>query len=269
MTRVDGCAMETYRPAASRSLAPTRAVIFDGDDTLWLTQWLYDQAEQETRLIVESTGLDGDRWQEICKERDLANVARFGFNSGRFPTSVVAAYAQLCEESGVPVRLDAVRDLMQAASSMFRRKAPVVGGAVNVLTELRPEYQLVLLTKGDPAVQRKRIRDSGLERFFDAIVIVPDKNTDVFRTICAEINADPAKSWSVGNSLPSDIAPALSAGMRGVLVDANSWDYEKRDPGQLAGKFERIARLRELPALLARIVDGPMRRHFPGAEGIA
>ncbi len=267
--RNDGPAMDISRPRTGRPQPPGQVIIFDGDDTLWVTQWLYDQAEQETKLIVESTGLDGDRWQTICRERDLANVARFGFNSGRFPTSVVAAYSQLCEESAVPVRLDVVRELMSAASSMFRRRAPLVAGAADVLRELRPTHQLVLLTKGDIAVQRKRIRDSGLERYFDAIVIVPEKGPEVFRTICRELGADEGLSWSVGNSLPSDVAPAISVGMRGVWIEANVWDYEKRDPGTVVG-VERLRRLTDVPALIARLVEGPMRRHQqPPRDGVA
>ncbi len=258
--------MEVFRPGTARRTPPASAIVFDGDDTLWVTQWLYDQAEQETRLIVESAGLDGSRWQEICRERDLANVARFGFNSGRFPTSVVAAYTQLCEEAVVPVQLDVVRELMQAASSMFRRRAPLVSGAAEVLEGLRPNHQLILVTKGDVRVQQKRIRDSGLAKYFDAIFIVPEKSADVFRRVLRDVGADPAQSWSVGNSLPSDVAPAMAVGMRGVWVDAHVWEYEKRDPGKVAGDVHKLATLRGLPDLMRRIAEGPMRRHQKPGE---
>ncbi len=258
--------LEILRPRSGRRRpSPAPTIIFDADDTLWVTQWLYDQAEQETRLIVEAAGLDGNRWDEIFQEHDRKNVARFGFGPGRIPTSVVAAYTQLCEESGTTVRIDILGELIRSASSMFRRKAPLVGGVQDVLEALRPDYQLVLLTKGDPRLQRKRIKESGLARYFDAIVIVPDKNPDVFSKVCTEFGADLSRSWSVGNSLPSDIAPAMRAGLRGVLVEANSWNYEKRDSGIIPGKFEKLERLRDLPQLLARIAKGPMFRH----EGLA
>ena len=266
--RVEGAAMEIRRPVKARRQPPSQVIIFDGDDTLWATQWLYDQAETETRLIIESAGLDAVRWTDIYRERDLGNVAKFGFNSGRLPTSVVGAYVQLCEESATPVRLEVLRELLVAATSMFRRRAPLVSGAAEVLEALRPDYQLVLVTKGDAAVQRKRIRESGLEKFFDAIFIVPDKNAAVYRAVCADVGADLARSWSVGNSLASDVVPAMSVGLQGVLLEANSWEFEKRDPGPIPGVVERLARLRDLPALLLRKIDGPMRRHMRG-EGLA
>src|ERR1035437_9307847 len=84
-------ALDVIRPRPGRVQPPAATIIFDGDDTLWVTQWLYDQAEFETRLIVEAAGLDGDRWQQLCREHDIANIAKFGFNAGRFPTSVVGA----------------------------------------------------------------------------------------------------------------------------------------------------------------------------------
>lgn len=243
-------ALDVIRPRSARVQPPAATIIFDGDDTLWVTQWLYDQAEVETRLIVEAAGLDGDRWLQLCRERDIANIAKFGFNSGRFPTSVVGAYTQLCEESAVPVQIGTLHQLMRAASSMFQRRAPLVAGAAEVLRALRPDHQLVLLTKGDPVVQRKRLRDSGLAAYFDAVVIVPEKSEAIFRAVLAEVGGVAARSWSVGNSLPSDVAPAIRIGMRGVWIEAHVWDYEKRDPGSAAAAAKQLARLRDLPTFI-------------------
>ena len=261
-----GTAMEIIRPRSARTGKPRAAIIFDGDDTLWVTEWLYDQAGQELRLIVESTGLDGEAWEAEFRSRDLANVKQFGFNSGRFATSAVTAYSILCERSGIPVDSHIVSRLARAAGTVFQRAAPTVAGARTTLGALHEDYQLILLTKGDPAVQRKRLADSGLLKFFDGVVIVPEKSEQTFRDVCAEFDVDVTRSWAVGNSLPSDIVPAVAAGLQGVWVDAHSWEYEKRGGHELPRGAVALDRLSQLPNLIARALDS-VRHYDPRRRG--
>ena len=86
-----------------------KAIIFDGDDTLWLTEYLYDDARREARTIVEGLGLNGARWEELAQRLDQQNVAVFGFSPQRFPTSCAAgscftARATLVFSSGASTR---------------------------------------------------------------------------------------------------------------------------------------------------------------------
>jgi putative hydrolase of the HAD superfamily len=235
---------------------PVPAVIFDGDDTLWVTQFLYDQAAEEVRLIIASAGLDPKVWDEVCNQHDIGNVSRFGFSSHRYPTSVVAAYAELAERSAVGIDPRLVKQLHAAASSVFRRRAPLVAGVRGVLEELGPEARIILLTKGDPMVQRKRILDSGLTSLLDAIAVVDDKSEATFRELTARLGLDPSRTWSVGNSLPSDVNTAVRAGMHGIWVDANSWSYERREKQPAPGVVQ-LARLTDVPGHVLQALRGP------------
>lgn len=55
-------------------------LIFDGDDTLWSTEPLYDEARQAARRLVEANGLDGARWEAAERAR---NVAVHGMSASR------------------------------------------------------------------------------------------------------------------------------------------------------------------------------------------
>ena len=71
------------------SSAPSRpilGIVFDGDDTLWNTERLYDAARAKARHVVEKAGLDGARWEELERRIDVENVAHLGFSTERFPT---------------------------------------------------------------------------------------------------------------------------------------------------------------------------------------
>jgi putative hydrolase of the HAD superfamily len=225
-------------------------VVFDGDDTLWLVEHLYDEARNDARRIVTSAGLDGVRWEELERQIDVENVARYGVSAARFPTSCVQAYEAACAENGIdPDRgiSDAVR---RAAQAVFERPAPVVPSATAVLTALQGSARLALLTKGEPWVQKRRIADSGLEPFFEQVVVCDSKGPDEFAMVLTQCGGDPAASWSVGNSIASDINPALSIGMSAIWIDAHVWEHERRDMNPRAGRLVVAASIHEVPAII-------------------
>ncbi|MEJ7765400.1 MAG: HAD family hydrolase [Acidimicrobiales bacterium] len=202
--------------------------VFDGDDTLWLTELLYDEARQAARRIVAAAGADPVRWEAVERRLDVENVARFGFSAERFPTSCVEAYravaSPLLPAVEVEVRL--------AAEAVFTAPAPLVPDARAVLEALAASHRLVLLTKGDADVQRQRLETSGLGDLFADVEIVLEKGHAHFSSLLSRFGASPSLSWSIGNSLRSDIEPALAAGLRAVWIDADVWEYERHRPGR-------------------------------------
>jgi len=206
----------------------TQAVIFDGDDTLWSTEGLYDDARSNARSIIAGAGLDAAEWERRERLIDVANVERFGYRRERFPTSCVEAYRQLCQlDAGEPDRATEQR-IKTAAEMVFERDPPLFEGTREVLAALRDGgFRLALLTKGDPDVQSKRIERSGLRPFFDVIEIVPEKTADVFARLLAALGVSADSAWMVGNSVRSDVLPALRAGVRAIWIDAHVWEHER------------------------------------------
>ncbi len=251
---------EVIRPRNARTHL-RRAIVFDADDTLWSTEWLYDQALEECQKLVESTGLNGRMWKKRYLEHDKRNVATFGFKKERFSTSVVSAYVEMAEESGEGIDATIMSQLQRSASMVFKRKAPLLPGVSETLRALRADYQLVLMTKGDPSVQMKRIQDAGFLQAFDAVVIVDEKDTATYRRMCRTLGIRPKESWTVGNNVASDITPALPLGMHGVWIDAHVWEYERNRQNAIP---ERIIRLRSLRQLLPVIARNVKEQSAPG-----
>src|SRR5689334_3199748 len=96
-----------------------KAVIFDGDDTLWETEKLYDQARQRARARVETAGLDGARWEELEREIDVRNVRVLGHSAERFPTSCAQAYEAICHEARRPPDAGVRDEVATAARAVF------------------------------------------------------------------------------------------------------------------------------------------------------
>lgn len=209
------------------------AIVFDGDDTLWSTEQLYDRARDEARAEVVRSGLDGAEWEQLERRIDVENVRHFGFSTERFPTSCVQAFQALAQASGVGPDLEVLERIRSAARAVFIQDPPLVPGARETLEFLHARaVKLALLTKGDHDLQVRRVERSGLADLFDTIHIVPEKPPAAFRDIVAELKVDAADTWSVGNSVRSDILPAIEAGLRAVWIDAHVWEHERFD-----GKF--------------------------------
>ncbi len=95
------------------------------------------------------------------------------------------------------------------------------------LSWLSDRHQLLLLTKGDEAVQEDKLRRSGLRQYFDHVHVVPEKDAEVFRALIHEHDLCPDRTWMVGNSPRSDINPAVEAGVGAVYVPhPNTWGLE-------------------------------------------
>jgi putative hydrolase of the HAD superfamily len=159
---------------------------------------------------------------------DVQNVAVYGFSSARFPASCLQAFREVCSGSGHEMDGDVESRIVHAAQAVFRNNPKRIPYAISVLRTLnRRGVRLGLLTKGDPTVQADRIERSGLSSFFDCIEIVADKTPLTIRSMLKKLGVAAANAWMIGNSLRSDIIPALEVGVKGIWIEAPVWEYER------------------------------------------
>jgi len=130
--------------------------------------------------------------------------------------------------TGKPIEVDVASRVRAAAGSVFDQDPAVKPGARRMLRDLRRQgYRLALLTKGDRGVQEKRVASSGIRDLFDVIHIVPDKTPAAIRAVMDELGTEPESTWMVGNSIRSDVMPALAAGLKAIWIDAHVWEHER------------------------------------------
>jgi putative hydrolase of the HAD superfamily len=226
-------------------------VVFDGDDTLWSTEQLYDDARARARKVVAQSGMDATRWEQCERHIDVLNVQKLGYSMDRFPTSCLQAYEHICERSGYAINPGTADQIRQAALSAFDRDPPLVSGARETLGLLRQRgARLALLTKGDRELQTRKIQRSGLADLFDVIQIVPEKSPEIIRSVVAALGVHEGSAWMVGNSIRSDIRPAIAAGLHAVWINAHVWEYEKDDEHPVIDGMIAASALRDVPALI-------------------
>lgn len=199
--------------------------------------------------------MDGERWERVARKVDLERVEHVGFAWHRFPGSCLIALREVQDQSSFGTRVAARVVVTSLAAWVFVARPVVDPSAAPMLARLAGRAELVLLTKGQPWVQRRRIRQSGLRSYFSRCVIVQDKTAEVFETI-ARSDGPHTTLISVGNSFASDLEPAVRTGYRGVLVDGEMWAYERRVLPAQSPQLMRSPRLGDVERLITQLACG-------------
>lgn len=227
-------------------------IIFDGDDTLWETSIFYTEAKQNFFDEMSFLGFDPKEVERLFEKTDIANLKKLGFTKQRFPTSMADTYKYFCKQYGVESKREISNRLKAIGYSVFERKPLILDHAENVLKQLKPSYKLILATKGDLEIQRSKIEHSGLRSYFDNIYILSHKAEKEFNQIIQDNSLAKDKAWSVGNSLKSDIYPALKVGLGAVWIPhAETWEYEN-EPIPDSSKFFQVESLTDILKIIMR-----------------
>src|SRR5258705_13588852 len=140
------------------------------------------------------------------RETDKKLEALYGYSASRFARSFEDT---LINYLGTP-EADEIRHVRRLAEDVFRTKAAIYPGVEEVLRTLRADHwKLAIITAGEEWVQKKRLSEFHLENIFDEIIIVERKSSSEFSNFCRDRKFDPVGSWVVGDSLRSDILPAI------------------------------------------------------------
>lgn len=88
-----------------------------------------------------------------------------------------------------------------------------------VLESLKLHYKLGLLTNGAPDLQRRKIAESGLDKYFDAVVVsgefgVGKPDPSVFEWMLSLLRVKPEHALMIGDSLKKDIDGACAVGLK-------------------------------------------------------
>ena len=127
-------------------------------------------------------------------------------------------------------------------------------GIAETLDALAERGRLVLVTKGDLLHQEAKLAASGLGERFHGIEIVSDKTADTFARLFARYRVEPSRAVMAGDSMRSDVLPALAAGAWAAFVpQEGAWAHEVATPPADRSRFRQLASLAELPAWLDEI----------------
>jgi putative hydrolase of the HAD superfamily len=223
---------------------------FDADDTLWQNEQFYRLTEERFASLLSEHAEAGHVSTRLL-EAEKRNLQHYGFGIKGFTLSMIETAIEITEGR---VSASVIREILEAGREMLRHPVENLPHVRETLEQLAGSYQLILITKGDLFDQERKLAASGLGELFDAIEIVSDKTVSTYERIFARHGDGPGQSMMVGNSLKSDVVPAIQAGSWGVYVPhAVTWAFEHSEAPVDAPRFKQLAHLGELIDLLRQI----------------
>jgi putative hydrolase of the HAD superfamily len=176
-------------------------------------------------------------------------VLYYGYGFKSFTLSMIETALQV---SGGQVEGAIIAHILTLAKQALRSEIQLLEGVEEVLGELSPQYDLFLITKGELFEQQRKIRNSGLLRYFHHAEVVADKNPEAYARLLRAHNIPPEQFLMVGNSLRSDILPVVSIQGWAVLVPhLLTWSHETTPGKEIPdGRWFEVGRLRDLPEFL-------------------
>jgi putative hydrolase of the HAD superfamily len=224
---------------------------FDADDTLWENETHYHAAKRRFAALLSDQHSE-EHSLAVLDEIEVRNVEVYGYGIKSYGLSMLEAAARLASRPLEPVLLAA---LLNIAKDMLRAPVQLIEGVTEVLDRLAPRYGLVLLTKGDLFEQETKIRRSGIAGRFGLVRVLHDKTPEVYRQVLRDAAVPAEEFLMVGNSLRSDVLPALAIGARAVFIPhALTWSHEHIEPERLpASGWVEIASITGLPAALEKL----------------
>lgn len=238
---------ERLRPRLSTRIT---TIGFDADDTLWQNEQFF-QLTQERFANLLAEFAEPAHLQERLLAAERRNLGHYGFGIKGFVLSMIETALEVTEHR---VPGEVIAELLAAGQEMLQHPIhllPHVGETVATLAE---RFDLVLITKGDLLDQERKLAQSGLGDYFDAVEIVSEKTPETYLRAFSRAPQGPEGAVMVGNSLKSDVLPALAAGAFAVHVPHTlTWALEHAEPPRGTARFYELPDLGGLPALVAEL----------------
>ncbi len=223
----------------------------DADDTLWESEVHFVDVEGRFREMIARYD-PGDDVQEHLFAVERRNLEVFGYGVKSFTLSMVETAIQLTDGN---VHADDVARILGWGKEMMRHPVELLEGVRETVEALAPDYQLIIITKGDLLHQEAKVAQSGLAELVDAVEVVSEKDADTYRRVLARREVTPASFVMVGNSVRSDVLPVVSLGGHGVHIPSHvTWAFESEHDGDPAAHGYHVAsHISELPALVEQL----------------
>ncbi|MGH6859330.1 MAG: HAD family hydrolase [Phyllobacterium sp.] len=229
---------------------PITTIGFDADDTLWQNEQFFRSSERHFASLVAPYADIADLPERLLAV-EKRNLDSYGFGIKGFTLSLVETAVEVTE-GRVPASV--IADILAAGREMLRHPVETLPHVTETLEQLAGRYRLVLITKGDLFDQERKLAQSGLGDFFNAVEIVSDKGRTTYERVFARHGDGAGRALMVGNSLKSDVVPAIEAGSWGIYVPHDlTWVLEHVEAPVANPRFRQIGHLGELLPLLAEI----------------
>ncbi|MDF2927493.1 MAG: family hydrolase [Paenibacillaceae bacterium] len=240
-----------------------QTILFDLDDTLIHCNKYFDAVLDQFADLLGTWFASHKLATETIKQKqleiDIAGVNLHGFTMDHFPISFVETYRYFSDVLGRSKNAGEEEHLLTLGQSVYQLEVEPYPGMIETLDKLQEEgHLLYLYTGGVVAHQHKKIKSVQLDRYFgDRVFVRQHKTAEALEEIVSSNGFDRSLTWMIGNSMRTDVMPAIKAGINCIHIPAFvEWEYNIIEITEVPrGRFLKLGSLGEVPAAIAESIS--------------
>jgi FMN phosphatase YigB (HAD superfamily) len=239
-------------PVYYRSLIELMSFI---EDSIY-PRFLIPERILEVYRIVESGDCSPEA-QELYHETTVENIAKY---PDRWPKKLAETFIECCLEADkIPTR-EEVQKVYNLGLRIFEADYRMIPGAIRLINYLakKANTRLFIITHGSEVLQERKVTSKEIFKKFEKIVVCPiavSKGVEI-KKLMEEY--DGITDWvMIGDSIPSDINPALSLGIPALNVRqymSHIADGTVLDIGDSKSRYRSFRDLSEVEEFLKKTI---------------
>jgi putative hydrolase of the HAD superfamily len=222
---------------------PIKVIGFDADDTLWINETYFREAEERFADFLEpyetKNKIDQELFITVMKNLDL-----YGYGIKGFMLSMIECALEL---SNNEIPQATLSKLLEIGKEMIAKPVDILEGVEDVLKKLNGNYRLIVLTKGDLLDQERKLERSNLSDYFHHVEVLSDKKEKNYQDLLNHLEISTSEFLMIGNSLKSDVLPLVNIGASAIHVPFHTtWKHEEVTAPQKKSGYITVQKLTDV-----------------------
>ena len=221
-----------------------KVIAFDADDTLWVNETYFRDAEKKFAKILSKYETINKIDQELFKV-EMKNLELYGYGIKGFMLSLIECALEL---SNYSISQHEIEKILILGKEMLTKPIELLDGVEEVLEKLHKKYKLIVATKGDLLDQERKLEKSGLLKYFHHIEVMSEKKEVDYRKLIKHLDINSNELLMVGNSLKSDVLPLIKIGASAIHIPFHiTWSHEEVSLEETKNSnFQTLSQLKDI-----------------------
>lgn len=220
-----------------------RIIAFDADDTLWVNEPYFQEAEKKFCALLEDYLPQHSTSQELFAT-EMKNLHLYGYGIKSVMLSMIETIIGVSEGTA---KLQLVSEAINIGKELLEKPIELLDGVHETLQKLKGKYRLVMATKGDLLDQERKLNKSGLQHYFHHIEIMSNKRVADYQKLLKHLDCRSENFLMLGNSIKSDVLPVLELeGYAAHIPYHVTWAHEVHDSAVEHPNFLQLNTISEI-----------------------
>ncbi|WP_271406029.1 HAD family hydrolase [Tenacibaculum soleae] len=224
-----------------------KVIAFDADDTLWVNETYFRDAENEFAKLLSGYETENKIHQELYK-KEIDNLKIYGYGVKGFVLSMVECALEI---SNNKVNQNTINKILEIGKEMLEQPIDLLDGVEEVLQKLQGKCKLIVATKGDLLDQERKLEKSGILKYFHHTEVMSDKKDKDYLKLIKHLDIAPSELLMIGNSLKSDVLPLVKIGASAIHIPFHTtWAHEEVCEEQKSDNYKTISKITDVLTFL-------------------